>query len=87
MVRVEEPDQDYHITAEVSNPPTACPSCQSDALRGNGRNERLLMDGWTKNYPELQRALLETPEADEVMPDTGRFLKMRWEDSLCGKKG
>lgn len=45
------------------------------------------MDGWTKNYPELQRALLETPEADEVMPDTGRFLKMRWEDSLCGKKG
>jgi transposase len=44
VVRVEETDHDYHITAEVSNPPTACPSCQSDALRGHGRNEQVIRD-------------------------------------------
>jgi hypothetical protein len=40
-----------------------------------------------ESYRELQRALLETPELGEVMPGTGGFRKMRWEDSLCGEKG
>ena len=44
VVRVEETDHDYHITAEVSNSATACPSCQSDALRGHGRNEQVIRD-------------------------------------------
>lgn len=44
VVQVEETDHDYHITAEVSNPPGACPACQSDALRGHGRNEQLIRD-------------------------------------------
>jgi transposase len=44
VVRVEETDHDYHIAAEVSNPPSVCPSCQSDALRGHGRNEQVIRD-------------------------------------------
>lgn len=44
VVRVKETDRDYHITAEVSNPPSVCPSCQSDALRGHGRNEHVIRD-------------------------------------------
>lgn len=44
VVRVEETDHDYHITAEVSNPPSVCPSCRSDALRGHGRNEQVIRD-------------------------------------------
>lgn len=44
VVRVEETDHDYHITAEVSNPPSVCPSCRSDSLRGHGRNEQLIRD-------------------------------------------
>lgn len=35
-VRGEETDHDCRITAEVSNPPTACSSCRSDALRNRG---------------------------------------------------
>ena len=44
VVRVEETDHDYHIAAEVSNPPSVCPSCQSDALRGHGRNVQVIRD-------------------------------------------
>lgn len=44
VVRVEETDHDYHITAEVSNPPKVCLACRSDALRGHGRNEQLIRD-------------------------------------------
>ena len=44
VVRVEENDHDYHITAEVSNPPLVCPFCRSDALRGHGRNEQVIRD-------------------------------------------
>jgi len=44
VVRVEETDHDYHITAEVSNPPSVCPSCRSDSLRGHGRNEQVIRD-------------------------------------------
>lgn len=38
-----------------------------------------------ESYRELQRALLETPELGEVIPGTGGFRKMRWEDSRRGK--
>lgn len=44
VVRVEENDHDYHITAEVSNPPTVCVDCGSDRLIGHGRNERVIRD-------------------------------------------
>jgi hypothetical protein len=36
-------------------------------------------------YQELQRALLENPELGDVMPGTGGFRKMRWEDARRGK--
>ena len=43
-MRIEETDHDYHFIANISNPPTACPSCQSDTLRGHGRSEQLIHD-------------------------------------------
>lgn len=44
VVRVEETDHDYHITAEVSNPPKTCIACGSDRLIGHGRNEQVVRD-------------------------------------------
>ena len=32
------------------------------------------------SYRALQRALLENPESGDVMPGTGGFRKIRWED-------
>jgi len=36
-------------------------------------------------YRALQRALLENPELGDVMPGTGGFRKVRWEDARRGK--
>ncbi len=44
VVRVEEIDHDYHITAEASNPPKACVACGSERLIGHGRNEQVIRD-------------------------------------------
>ena len=44
MQRVEEADHDYHVYAEVSNPPGACTACGSDRLIGHGRNEQVIRD-------------------------------------------
>lgn len=44
VLRIEETDHDYHVTAEVSNPPKACPACHSESLRGHGRNEQAIRD-------------------------------------------
>ena len=44
VLRVEENDRDYHITAEVSNPPTTCLICGSQSLAGHGRNEQMIRD-------------------------------------------
>ena len=38
-----------------------------------------------ESYRALQRALLENPELGVVMPGTGGFRKIRWEDSRRGK--
>ncbi len=38
-----------------------------------------------ESYRALQRALLESPELGDVMPGTGGFRKVRWEDSRRGK--
>ncbi len=38
-----------------------------------------------ESYYELQRALMENPELGAVMPRTGGFRKVRWEDSRRGK--
>jgi len=47
---------------------------------------RLLADYLTDDaYRELQRALLEKPDLGKVMPGTGGFRKIRWEDSRRGK--
>jgi hypothetical protein len=51
---------------------------------------RLLPDYLTdESYRELQQALLENPEFGDVMPGTGGFRKVRWEDSRRskGKRG
>ena len=42
--RVEEGDHDYHVYAEVSNPPAVCTACGSDRLIGHGRNEQVIRD-------------------------------------------
>lgn len=44
VVRVEETSHDYHITAEISNPPAVCSHCGSDRLNGHGRNEQVIRD-------------------------------------------
>ena len=44
VVRVEESDHDYHITAEVSNPPKTCSACGSTRMAGHGRNEQVIRD-------------------------------------------
>lgn len=44
VLQVEESDQDYHITAEVSNPPNTCLVCGSQSLAGHGRNEQMIRD-------------------------------------------
>jgi hypothetical protein len=47
---------------------------------------RLLGDYLTdESYRELQRALMENPELGAVMPGTGGFRKVRWEDARRGK--
>jgi hypothetical protein len=47
---------------------------------------RLLPDYLSdESYQALQRALLENPELGSVMPGTGGFRKVRWEDSRRGK--
>ena len=38
-----------------------------------------------ESYRKLQRALLENPELGDVMPGTGGFRKIRWEDARRGK--
>jgi transposase len=44
VVRVEEADHDYHVYAEVQNPPGVCTACGSDRLIGHGRNEQVIRD-------------------------------------------
>ncbi len=47
---------------------------------------RLLGDYLTEeSYRELQRALMENPEKGDLMPGTGGFRKVRWEDARRGK--
>jgi len=47
---------------------------------------RLLGDYLTdESYQELQRALMENPEMGDVMPGTGGFRKVRWQDARRGK--
>lgn len=47
---------------------------------------RLIGDYLTdESYRELQRALMENPEIGDVMPSTGGFRKVRWEDARRGK--
>jgi hypothetical protein len=38
-----------------------------------------------ESYRELQRALMENPELGDLMPGTGGFRKVRWEDARRGK--
>lgn len=47
---------------------------------------RLLGDYLTdESYRQLQRAMMENPEVVELMPGTGGFRKVRWEDARRGK--
>jgi len=38
-----------------------------------------------ESYRTLQKALMENPELGRLMPGTGGFRKVRWEDSRRGK--
>jgi len=44
ITRLDENDHDYHVWAEVKQPPTACLYCRSDNLVGFGRREQLIKD-------------------------------------------
>ncbi|HCE10804.1 MAG TPA: ISL3 family transposase, partial [Oxalobacteraceae bacterium] len=44
VVGVEESAHDYHINAEISNPPFTCEGCGSDRLIGHGRNAQVIRD-------------------------------------------
>lgn len=41
---VDETDHDYHIKAQASTDPAACPECKHNGLVGFGRNEQLVKD-------------------------------------------
>ena len=38
-----------------------------------------------ETFRGLQRALMENPEMGDVMPGTGGFRKVRWQDARRGK--
>lgn len=44
VTALQENDHDYHITAEIKQPPTNCPHCRSDNLVGFGRREQMVRD-------------------------------------------
>jgi len=45
VLRVDETDNDYHISAEMASPPSYCPQCGCVAnLQGYGGKEQLFMD-------------------------------------------
>ena len=47
---------------------------------------RLLPDYLTDEaYRRLQQALMEYPELDDLIPGSGGFRKVRWEDRRRGK--
>ncbi|MDR2260759.1 MAG: transposase family protein [Azoarcus sp.] len=44
VLRVEETDHDYHVTAEPVDVTSACPHCQSDRLTSWGTREQVFKD-------------------------------------------
>jgi transposase len=44
VTAVQEAEHDYHVTAEVSNPPSSCSACGSDRLIGHGRTDQVIRD-------------------------------------------
>lgn len=44
ITQVDETDHDYHIKAQASTDPAACPECKHTGLVGFGRNEQLIKD-------------------------------------------
>ena len=44
VLRVEESDHDYHVTAEPVDVTAACPHCQSDRLTSWGTREQVFKD-------------------------------------------
>jgi transposase len=40
----QESEHDYHVTAEVSNPPLTCSACGADRLIGHGRTDQVIRD-------------------------------------------
>lgn len=44
VTAVQEAEHDYHVTAEVSNPPSICSACRSDRLIGHGRTDQVIRD-------------------------------------------
>lgn len=44
VTAIEHDEHDYHVNAEVKQPPTACQHCQSSNLIGFGRREQLIKD-------------------------------------------
>ncbi len=64
--RVEEAEHDYHVYAEVSNPPSTCAACGADRLIGHGRNEQVIRDLPTHGYGADIATLIELLEAGRL---------------------
>jgi transposase len=44
VLSLVENDHDYHIDVETKQPPTQCPVCHSEKIRGFGRREQMIKD-------------------------------------------
>jgi transposase len=44
VTALDQNEHDYHINAEIKQPPSNCPLCQSDNVVGFGRREQLIRD-------------------------------------------
>jgi len=98
VISLDENEHDYHIDAEVKQPPSACPQCQSNGLVGFGRREQMIKDlpmhgkrvGIYVNTRRMQcRACNKTfsevlPEVDERRSMTTRLLD--WTGKQCIKR-
>lgn len=97
VLAIKEADHDYHITAQVSNPPSYCPHCGAVAnLQGYGGKEQLYLDlpiqmkrvgilVRRKRYrcKECGRTFLEVlPDMDEDHLMTRRLVEYIEEQSL-----
>ena len=60
VLRVEESDHDYHVTAEPVGVTSACPHCQSDRLTCLNRHRRGIVLATVASYCALPQSACES---------------------------